>query len=71
MILFKGSPLLVIENKNAFSKTLQLFNKINVLQENAPEELLDKKEKHGVDIRSILLTPNGLGYYYFSPSHSL
>ena len=63
---------MVIENKNAFSKSLQLFNKINVLQENALEELvLAHKQEHGVDLRSTLLTPNGLGYYYLSPSHSL
>ena len=61
----------VIENKNAFSKNLKLFNKIYVLQENAPEELLAQKQEHGVDIRSTLLTPNELGYYYLSPSHSL
>ena len=62
---------MVIENKDAFSKCLQLFNEINVLQENAPEELLAQKKEHGVDIRYTLLTLNGLSYYYFSPSHSL
>ena len=62
---------MVIENKNAFSKSLQLFNKINVLQENALEELLAQKKEHGVDIRYTLLPPYGLGYYYLSPSHSL
>ena len=62
---------MVIENKNAFSKILELFKKINVLQENAHEELLAQKQEHDVDIRSTLLTPNGLGYYYLSPSHFL
>ena len=32
------------ENNNALSKSLQLFNKINVLQDNAFEELLAQKK---------------------------
>jgi tuftelin-interacting protein 11 len=39
----------VHENNNALSKSLQLFNKINVLQKNAPEELLAQKKEHGVE----------------------
>ena len=71
LTLFKGIPSMVIEKKNAFSKSLQFVNKINVLQENALEELLAHKQEHGFDIRSTLITSNGLDYYYFSPSHSI
>ena len=56
----------MVINKNEFSKSLKLLNKINVLQENTPEELLAQKQEHGIDIRFTLLTPNGLGYYYLS-----
>ena len=41
---------MLIENNNAISKSLQLFNKINVLQENALEEWLAQKQEHGVEI---------------------
>ena len=38
------------ENTNALSKNLQFLNRINVLQENAYEELLAQKQEHGVEI---------------------
>lgn len=51
---------MVIENKNAFSKSLQLFNTIYVLQENAPRELLAQKQEHGVEIVQKVLDMRGL-----------
>ena len=48
------------ENNNALSKSLQLFNKINVLQENAPEELLVQKKEHGVETIQNFLDMRGL-----------
>ena len=49
LLLFIIIYTYIHENNNALSKSLKLFNKINVLQENAPEELLPQKQEHGVE----------------------
>ena len=47
------------EKNNALSKSLQLFNEINVLQENASEELLAHKKEHGVETIQKVLDMRG------------
>ena len=48
------------ENNNAISKSLQLFDKINILQENAYEELLAQKQEHSVETVQKVLNMTGL-----------
>ena len=59
LLLFIIIYTYIHENNNALSKSLQLFNKINVLQENAPEELLAQKTEHGVEIVHKVLDMRG------------
>ena len=60
LLLFIIIYTYIHENTNALSKSLQLFNKINVLQENALEELLAQKKEHGVEIVHKVLDMRGL-----------
>jgi hypothetical protein len=60
LLLFIIIYTYIHEKNNALSKSLQLFNKINVLQENALEELLGWKQEHGVEIVQKVLDMRGL-----------
>jgi hypothetical protein len=59
LLLFIIIYTYIHENNNALSKSLQLFNKINVLQENVVEGMLSQKQEHGVEIVQKLLDMRG------------
>ena len=59
LLLFIIIYTYIHENNNAFSKSLQLFSKINVLQENAPEGLSAQKQEHGVETIQKVLDMRG------------